>query len=241
MIHDENVLIFVPTHNAEGKKDVTGAFLPEAKAFGELAKRASIVQFDNSKGLPMRRAQVLKAIKERYAAVLDAKGSSGPSFSSVAFFCHGWMDGIQAGFQRRHAPELAEAIIGLCGTARLTIPLFCCSTGEDPQADPLTAVGTGDDSFADKLRDAMCVGGASHCRTVGHTTVAHATKNPMVLFMDGMGSMVGGVGGYPPVSPKSPLWIKWKKALQSTDLRFRMPYMSVAEIHAELTSAEGQV
>jgi len=71
---------------------------------------------------------------------------------------------------------------------------------------------------------------------VGHTTVAHTTKNPMVLFMDGMGVPDGGVGGYPPVSPKSINWAAWKKALQTTDLRYRMPYMSPAEIHDELSN-----
>ena len=77
--------------------------------------------------------------------------------------------------------------------------------------------------------------GAIDCRVVGHTTVAHTTMNPMVLFMDGMGVPGGGVGGDPPVSPKSANWDAWKAALHNTNLRFRMPYMPAAAIHAELT------
>lgn len=224
----QKVLAIVPMHNAHGKKDVTGAFMPEAKKFVSLARAGEVVQFDNSKDMPHRRNQVLLLIKDRQKL----------GFSSIAFFCHGWLDGIQAGFTRRQAPVLAAAIKSVIGTSvnDPVIPLYCCSTGEDPQDDPLTAAGTGDDSFADKLRDAMCLAGMAQCRTMGHTTVAHTTMNPMVLFMDGMGVPEGGVGGYPPVSPKSAHWTKWKAALRGTDLRFRMPYMTPAEIHAELSA-----
>lgn len=224
-LFNEKVLAFVPRHNVEGKKDATGAFQPEARALIKLAAPGSeIVMFDNLKGLPTRRAEVMSAMRARV----------GLGFTSVTFFCHGWLDGIQAGFQRRHTSELAKEIRALCPSQNVIVPLFCCSTGDDPQDDPLTAAGTGDDSFADKLRDALCALNAVNCRVMGHTTVAHTTMNPMVLFMDGMGSAVGGAGGYPPVSPKSSLWAPWKKALRTTDLRFRMSYMSVAEIHAEL-------
>lgn len=232
-LKQQKVLVFVPTHNVEGKSDVTGAFIPEAKKFIALAKPGSrTVQFDNSKGMPARRAQVLDALVK---AKLEG-------FTSVAFFCHGWLDGMQAGFTRKQAPELAAAIHAAVSsppnviTKDVVVPLYCCSTGDDPQDDPLEAVGTGDDSFADKLRDALCAEGQVQCRTMGHTTVAHTTKNPMVLFMDGMGVPDGGVGGYPPVSPKSANWGAWKKALQGTDLRFRMPYMSPVEIHQELST-----
>jgi hypothetical protein len=149
------------------------------------------------------------------------------------------MDGIQAGFQRKHVTELAAAIVKLCGAASATVvPLYCCSTGKDPEDDPLTAPGTGDGSFADRLRDALCAAGDADCRVMAHTTVAHTTKNPMVLFMDGMGIPDGGVGGYAPVSPKSKSWVPWKKRLreQAGTLRFRMPYMTPAEIHAELAN-----
>lgn len=222
----QRVLCFVPLHNAEGKKDVTGAFLPEAKAFCALAEDGVIYQFDNRKGLAARRSEVLKKLSEAQEGL-----------TSVAFFCHGWMDGIQAGFLRKHTPELAAAIKALVLPHledEVIVPLYCCSTGKDPQDDPLTASGTGDDSFADKLRDALCSEGLVYCRVMGHTTAAHTTKNPMVLFMDGFGVPDGGVGGYPPVSPKSANWPKWKKALQSTRLRFEMPYMTPAEIHEYL-------
>lgn len=228
---NKRALIFIPQHNSEGKKDVTYAFAPEAEAFAKLcASRSEIVSFDNSKDYTRRRKQILDVLSERAEGVV---------FDTVAFFCHGWGNGTQAGFMKPHAHTLARAILDVVGNdENVVVPLYCCSTGNDPDEDPITAAGTGDDSFADKLRDALCIERAVNCRVMAHTTVAHTTSNPMVLFMDGMGSTVGGVGGYPPVSPKAgKLWNAWKKSLRdrsANTLRFRMPFMTVAEIHEEL-------
>lgn len=224
LLSNQRVLAFVPEFNSEGKKDVTGAFMPEAKKFIAMAQHGSkICTFNNRRNLQRRRDEVMRVLRydEDY-------------YSSIAFFCHGWMDGIQAGFQRRHVDLLAQLIGARSNDDELVVMLYCCSTGQDPQDDPLTAVGTGDDSFADKLRDALCVAGYANCRVVAHTTVGDTTRNPHVLFMDGMGVPTGGVGGYPPVSPKSAHWATWKKKLKTTDLRFRMGYMSPAEIHEHL-------
>jgi hypothetical protein len=231
-LEKQKVLAFVPKSNSHGKKDATGAFIPEAKGLIALARAGSrIHHFDNTSDLAARRAEVLAELNR----------SKDGGFTAIAFFCHGWMDGIQAGFMRAHATRLAQAIHAAVSStpnaiaSDVTIPLYCCSTGKDPQDDPLTAAGTGDDSFADKLRDALCSAGQLDCRVMGHTTAAHTTWNPMVLFMDGMGVATGGVGGYPPVSPKSASWSAWRKALRSTTLRFRMPFMEPAAIHAELS------
>jgi hypothetical protein len=236
MIRDVNlksirVLALVPEHNSHGKKDVTGAFLPEAKKLVKLARADSkLVQIDNSLPFNKRRAATLAALKEA--------GENAQYYDSVAIFCHGWLDGIQLGFKRRHVEQLAQAIGDVTGHEQdVVVPLFCCSTGEDPDDDPLTAAGTGDDSFADKLRDALCQSGMENCRVMAHTTVAHTTSNPMVLFMDGMCSPEGGAGGYAPVSPKSKLWPTWKRTLRDrkgSTMRLRFPYMDVVDIHEEL-------
>lgn len=217
-------LIFIPLHNSKGKRDVTGAFLPEAIAF-KLQHGGVVYSVDNSLPMARRRAEVLRKIERER-----------DFFNTVAFFCHGWQDGIQLGFNRKNVRELARALFeyGALNDNDMVVALYCCSTGEDPQDKPLEAVGTGDNSFADKLRDALCEQGEINCRIVAHSTAGHTTQNPHVLYMDGMGSNLGGVGGYAPVGPKSKLWVKWKKALRTTDLRFRFPYMTVAEIHAEL-------
>lgn len=232
-LKDQKVLCFVPATNAEGKKDATGAFHPEAANFVKLAKEGVVYKFDNAKAYPGRRAEILSQL-----ALQTGKG-----FTTVAFFCHGWMSGMQGGFMQGQAKQLAEAIHA-CVSSKpspvikdAVVPLYCCSTGDDPDDDELEAVGSGDNSFADRLRDALCSVGQVDCRVMGHTTAAHTTQNPMVLFFDGMGIPTGGVGGFAPVGPKSPNWSKWKAALKGTNLRFRMPYMTPAEIHAELSGA----
>lgn len=214
-------LCIIPAHNTLGKKDVTGAFRPEAERFCDAHEGSAIVTFDNRIWPLARRNEVLSALYGVSAQPPDA----------VAFFCHGWSTGIQAGFSRLHLAELAEAIWLLDVDH---VVLYCCSTGDGPHDSKYAAAGTGDDSFADKLRDALCAQGAVDCRVAAHTTAGHTTRNPNVIFFDGMGSSVGGVGGYMPVGRKSPLWAKWRKALRTTDLRFRFPFMSVAEIHSEL-------
>lgn len=212
-------LCFRPRHNSPGKHDVTGAFAPEADKFLGL-HGGKVHAFDNRRPMGARRREVLEILRATPFANYDA----------VAFFCHGWATGIQAGFTRAHVRELAEAVRGF-GT---DVALYCCSTGADPQDSPKEAAGTGENSFADKLRDALCALGDVDCSVVAHSTVAHTTKNPHVLFFDGMGSPVGGTGGYYPVAPGSALWRAWRKRLRETDLRLRMPFMSVADIHAEL-------
>lgn len=227
----QKLLIFVPTTNAAGRNDVTGAFLPSAQKLSALYPGSEIVRFDNTKQLPVRATAVLAAI--------DARVDGG--FTSVSFLCHGWVDGIQAGFTRRTAPKLAAAIAKMASTPprivrdAVIVPLYCCSTGDDPGDQPTQAAGTGDNSFADKLRDALCAAGQVNCRVVAHTTAGHTTQNPNVLFFDGMGIPDGGVGGYAPVRVGSPLWSKWKSALLTGDLRYRFPFMSAADIHAELS------
>ncbi len=231
-LKDQRVLAIVCQHNVRGKKDVTGAFLPEAQKLTKAAAPGSrIVRVDNSKPFGRRRREI--------NGILDKLISEGAHFDSIAPFCHGWLNGIQIGYSRKTVKQFADRIRDLSGDSSVaTVPLYCCSTGEDEDDSSITAAGTGDDSFADKLRDAMCDNGQTLCRVMAHTTVAHTTKNPMVLFMDGMGVPDGGVGGYPPVSPKSKNWKAWKRELRrhAGTLRFRFPYMSVAEIHAELSA-----
>jgi len=229
LLSAQRVLAFTPQFNTPGKRDVTGAFLPEARAFVRLAQKGSeLVAIDNRKAVPARRKQVLAAIEAR----------SGKGFTSVAFFCHGLRSSIQLGFRSLLAPQLAAAVTHLTeGAEDVVVPLYCCSTGADHDGDALGAPGTGDHSFADRLRDALCAAGAPHCRVTAHSTVGHTTMNPMVVFMDGMGSIHGGVGGYAPVAPGSAHWPAWKRTLRlaSSTLRLRMPYMTPEAIHAELS------
>lgn len=224
------MLVFRPMHNSHGKRDVTGAFAPEADRYIDTVctKGSMVVAIDNRKPFWHRRRQVLDVFSE----ALDAPDF----FDGVAFFCHGWKNGIQLGFRSKEVGSLAHQIHDICQHSFLEVPLYCCSTGGDVLTGK-TSPGTGDDSFADLLRDDLCRRAdaddyISYCRVMAHETVAHTTKNPRVRFFDGMGSPVGGVGGYRPVRPRGALWKVWKQELRrkESDFRFLMPHMDMSEI-----------
>lgn len=233
------ILIITGESDTPGKKDYTKAFKPSAEAFYKLAlsaDRAHIVTFDNRLGFAKRWPQL--------ANRLTAVEPSG-MVSSVAIFCHGWSDGIQAGLTRRNVKDFVKLLQAHFNLApNLHVLLYCCSTGNDPEDDLSEAPGTvyeslsqnlGEGSFADTLRDELCKQGvAPDCRVVAHRTAGHTTENPHVIMFDGMGSAVGGVGGYMPVTPRNKkLWRTWVKFLK-TSFHFEFPYMSIDEIHARV-------
>lgn len=223
-------LLLTPDRNTGGRRDWSGAFKPEAEGFCRThAIPLSAIRTINV-GVPWaaRRRETLSRI-----CSIDPPGP----LECVAFFCHGWMRGFQLGFDRTTVQPLADAI-AMRSTKSVVVPLYCCSTGDDPQDDPLSAVGTGDDSFADRLRDALCKAGAVHCKVTAHTTAAHVTRNPYVVVFEGHGSPVGGVGGVAPVVPGKPAWRPWVRALQSTTLRYRFPFMSLGAIQGELAGLQ---
>lgn len=210
------ILALAPRYNTGTKRDATGAFQPEARAFAAL-HNGDVVLVDNknltSAGM---RSDVLTAIRDHRP-------------SHIAFFCHGWKTGIQFGFGMKHLDELAEAIRGCYQGTCSIVTLYACSTGGGP--------GTGGDGgFADGLRDALCRQGDVDCFVDAHDRPGHTTRNPYVRRFEGMGSAVGGSGGYWIVSPGSTLWRPWVRALRDTDLRFRFPTMDVEQIHAELAA-----
>lgn len=226
-------LIFTPDRNSK-LKDFSGAFEPESIKFAALhgADADDIVRVRLSGTNDQQREQILVALR------------SHPPADIVAFFCHGWQTGIQLGFKTLHVGELAKAIvygslqpsevIGHESHERLPrVALYACSTGGGP--------GGGDGGFADTLRDAMCKLGAVNCRVDAHDRKGHSTQNPYVRRYEGGGSSVGGTGGQWIVDPaKAQLFRKWRIALVRTDLVYRFPLMTTAEIHQELLAAPAQ-
>lgn len=218
------VLCILPSHDTPGKRDMSAAFEPEAKKLLTVTPLGGeLVRFDPRKPMARRRGDLLGS--------LDALPPR--SFDSVAVFCHGWLDGIQAGFTRATVGDLAGAIVKATRGPAPVVALFCCSTGDDPEGDSLQAAGTGEGSFADRLRDALRERGADRCSVYAHTTAAHTTRNPYVIRFDG-----DALGGYPVAAPGQPLWRAWRAALQdkANTLRLRAPWMTNAEIHAELAA-----
>ncbi len=233
------ILAFHPTTNRPGTNPKTGKpwrdadeFRREAGAFARLHATtivkpgAALIAIDNTVSASAMRRRVCDEIE-----------NAGPQpVSLVAFFCHGHKTGIQFGFRLADVEGLAKTIANNAGKEPV-VALYCCDTARDrdPQRDDDLKPGVGGDGgFADELRDALCRAGAVDCRVYGHAVAAHTTKAPWVRVFEGRGSPVGWTGGPFLVERKSPLWRPWVKALQTTDLRFRFPFMSIGELHEEL-------
>ncbi len=211
-------ILFAPDRNTPGKHDAGGAFIPDSQAFAKHhGITTPIVRVDISADDSARRAQIHTAL---------ASGSG--LLETVAFFCHGYRTGIQLGYTIHNVADLARAIAA-SSLKNVRVILYACSTGGGNGPG-------GDGAFADQLRDALCAQGATECQVDAHTTAAHATRNPYVRRFEGRGSPVGGTGGQWLVAPESKLWGVWRRGL-NTDLRFRFPFMSVAQLHAELLAA----
>lgn len=208
-----NILSLAPMFNTGGKKDATGAFKPEAKAFSaHYPQYNHTVDYIDNKGTKANmRKEVIDNIRKCQPDVL-------------AFFCHGWKTGIQFGFNLTNLVEIVDSFP--TGNLAPVVVIYGC----------LTADGTGpggDGGFADILRDTFCQKGFRHVQVDAHVTPGHATRNPNVRRFEGKGSSSGGVGGYYLVSPGSKLWKPWVAALK-TDFRFDFPFMSAEFIHKSL-------
>ena len=202
------VLAIAPRHNSPGKRDASGAFAPEARAFIKLHGGA-LVDFDNR----MDRAARWRWLRGTLAAF------DGGGFDAVAFFCHGYRNGIQAG---AHMPQAAELASFVRATGAGICVLYACDAGRDldpERADDLAEGPGGAGGFAWEL--------ARHGLQVdAHVTAAHTTINPHVRRFPA-GDWI--------VSPKDPLWGAWRRRLKS-DRAFRLsfPLQSIAEIRAGL-------
>lgn len=215
-------VVFAPALNTVGKVDATGAFIPEARAFLAAHQSAGKVHlFDNSLPMRMRRADVA-----------DRLARDPPrSVSVMAFFCHGWRDGIQAGYRTPDARALAEHFAPVAADSPV-VALYACDAGRDAdnqtEDDNEPGIG-GEGGFADALRDAFVRVGV-RATIFAHTRPGHTTRNPFVrrFLPDEIG------GGHWIVTPGSRLWPRWVQALRETTLRFRFPLMADSEIEAEL-------
>lgn len=220
----KNILVFTGDRNSDDKPaDYTGAFLPEALAFMKYHNipSANHLRVDLSKTESTRRQRVYDFIKKRNKEI-------GP-IDGIAFFCHGLTRKIQLGIRISDLENFAYLLKSIVSpeNKQFTIALYCCSTGDGP------GVG-GDGGFADKLRDSLCQVGLTECSILAHSVSGHTTKNTMKRKFDGMGSPVGGVGGLSIVNPGTILWKKWKTAITTTPFRYKIPFMTIAEIHKEL-------
>ncbi len=212
-------LAFAPAINSPHKKDAQEFRHEAAKWAQTISPPASVVLVDNTAPRALRRRRILQRLEQQER--LDV----------LALFCHGSKRGLTSfGFDVGTVGDLAEHIAAL-GTR--TVILYACSTAMDSDAeidDEREPGPGGDGGFADVLRETLMLDHGSTARVYGHSIVGHTTRCPYVRFFDAS----TGAGGQWLIAPDSDLWPKWRRAMRETDLRFRFPLLSQAEIEAEL-------
>lgn len=219
-------LIFVPDADRPPLQDASKVFWPEAARFCNAHQVApnSVVKFPAlHKLMVLRRQPVLHAIE-----------SAKRQLETIAFFCHGYRDGLQSGIARADVVRLSAAIARYA-TLDAYVLLYACDAGRDGDDiridDTLPGPG-GDGGFADYLRDTLEALGR-RVTVMAHAKAGHATYNPHARrFAAG----TGGKGGQWYVEPDSPLWGRWVRALRepTSTLRYRFPRMTSAAIAEEL-------
>lgn len=210
-------LVFYSSKNSRGKKDATGAFIPEAMKFAEFhgISKENVIGIDctktNSPG--KRRAIVIDALRQR------------DNLELIAFFGHGWPSGIQFGFNKKHISMFVGHIFA---NPALKICLYACLAAENSVRDrDHRNVGPGTDGgFADTLRDEMARSGIKNGWVDAHKTAGHTSWNPYVvrfLCDDVDDPEFGAEGGGWVVEPRSRYWNKWIQALRSNEgnIRYR--------------------
>ena len=226
-----HVLAFAPAFR-EKRKDAD-EFRREANRFVDRNRYGSashVTLVDNKRRPAEQRDYVIQEI---------ARSGRGERLRAVAFFCHGYNRfKLQFGFHAKHSNSmnaLAQVLFDASALGTPVVPLYCCVIGAGP------GIG-GDGGFADTLRDALLMQGATSCRVYGHTIKGHATKNPFVRVFDeqdvpGRSGRDGLLGGRWIIDPEDrPLFRKWNAALKKkgSTLRFRFPFMTRDEIVAEI-------
>lgn len=224
-----NILAFSPVQNTGGDHPHDADYFKlELEAFLDAqGSSAPIHQFDNTRKLPARFAQTLAWI-----------GATEPTSIDVfAACCHGWRNGAQFGISLQNVASFAAALKPVAKPV-LTVVLYACSTARDndiDQADDLLPGPGGDGGMADAIRDALLAAGVQ-ATVYAHAKDGDCVMNPWVRRFGPETTK----GGEWVIEPHSKLWLAWEHALQGS-LRFRFPFMTQAQIEAELGVAAGAV
>lgn len=220
------ILVFVPDANRPGLNDCGGAFWPEAKRFcaHQSPRDYESVRFPaHAKLMSDRRRPIYEALKRHQGAAL----------SSVAWFCHGYRDGLQSGHARADVGTLASHLAQALELEGHVL-LYACDAGrdgDDARIDDTVPGPGGDGGFADLLRDALEALGR-RVTVMAHARAGHATWNP---YARRFAAGTGGTGGAWYVEPGTPLFSRWARVLKEPNtLRWRFPRMTNDAIAEEL-------
>lgn len=221
-IKGNEILVIYSSKNEHGKRDATGAFIPEATKFAKCHK----VPKANMLGIACPGTPKKKRFEELCMFLRNYRG-----IKWIALFCHGYSSGMQFGMTKKNIPTLV-GYLKLCSTQDLKMTLYACSTAStSKKTRKINAPGT-DNGYADKLRDGLLQAGLRGGWIDAHLTPGHTTRNPFLLrfyVAPAFENNWDAPGGEWLVSPKSQLWKPWKKAVQNMKSMFRFKFSNMTE------------
>lgn len=236
-MNKDKLLIFYSSKNTHGKKDATGAFIPEARGFARHygIPDEHLIGVDCTQPKRQRREQVL-------AAIASVEGLEG-----LLFFCHGWPTGIQMGFNLKNLHILAD-VIAKHAVDDIKVGLMACLTAENKERDnEVKEIGPATDGgFADRLRDELSARKISRGWVDGHKTAGHTSWNPMLIrFLCENANQEEDddhetPGGSWIIKPGSLYWKRWREALKNNtgNLRYEFFRQEVQKIRSFLDVAK---
>jgi hypothetical protein len=235
-MNDKKGLVFYTSTNSKGRKDATGAFIPEAKNFSKIHN----IPEEDQVGIDCRKLEKWDRRKIVYNVLNEQKNDS---LSKLAFFCHGFPTHIQFGIYLNHLGELADILADkLSNNAKIIF--YACSTMSSFNKGVSDGLFENDDGpcvkdgFCDTLRDRLVEKTDKYFEIFGHTGPGHATMFPYVAKVSPIEHVTEDMDGANwVISPLSrDLWKSWCIKLKKTDLRYKFPWLTKEELTSQLLS-----
>lgn len=218
----KNILVMYSNTNVKGKRDATGAFIPEAKRFAAHHE----VPDENMIGIRCPGVPSKKRFEE---VCMELRNRS--EIQWIALFCHGYSNGMQFGMSKKNIPQLVQYMKMSCSDdVRMT--LYACSTASTSKKTRQRSAPGTDNGYADKLRDEMLRCGFRGGWIDAHLTPGHTTENPFVMRFYSEPRFENDwdlPGGEWLVSPKSSIWKQWKRCVQHEKSMFRYRFTMYTE------------
>lgn len=178
-------LIIYTSTNMKGRKDATGAFIPEAKRLQKHLLETN--EFYDVTMAPIKTTGVSMAKRrEQVEEVLKSD-----TFEHIYFLCHGYKNGIQFGYKWRWgAVKLANLVHNAGDLEPESVTFYCCSVAKDKE------------NFAKWVFNEMsCLKWSNNkVQVFGHYTAGHTTMNPRIkIYKTGCNPFIWsnqGVPGY---------------------------------------------
>lgn len=216
-IEGKNILVFYSSVNTKGKKDATGAFVPEGKKFCAVNRvpAENRIAVDCVGQTPKKRfEQVCMELRNRC------------NIQWIAMFCHGWSSGLQFGINKKNVGIFTEYMRYSC-VDNVILTLYACSTASENKAGSKPKMPATNNGFADTLRDTMLAKNFRGGWIDAHLTAGHTTVNPYVMrfaIEPGPNLEIDLPGGFWLVQPQSPQWKEWIMMLKTNEDNMRYTF-----------------